>query len=190
VLAVVVAALGALLVAPVSAETPTEVAEEAADDGVFVSLGRSDVDEEALVAAVADAANRGVEMIVVAPRDPQPTAKAFARRLQELVEVEVAIVLPVDGPLEAYVAEDLSSSRPRAMETARGLADPARAVAVFADEVVTRSEPGRPAIIGQILRVLLLCSVVVGAVVLLETLIGRARRSAPSSGSARTPSRS
>lgn len=182
-LVVVLGLLGLLAAAllgagPAGAETPTEMADEVADDGVFVAAFRDDVDEAALVAAVEDARDDGLDLIVVVPGDPQPTAKAFARRLQERTEVEAALVLPADGPLEAYVIEDLSTARPRAVEAARALDDPAQAVATFAQELTTVHDPGRPAIVGQILRALLLFAVVIGAVVGIENLLGRNRRTA------------
>lgn len=179
VLGLVGLALTALLgVGPAGAESPTVMADEVAEDGVFVAAFRNDVDEAALIAAVEDARNNGLDLVVIVPGDPQPTAKAFARRVQELTEVDAVVVLPSDGPLEAYVMEDLSTARPRAVDAARTLADPARAVATFAEELTTVAETGRPAIVGQILRALLLFAVVIGAVIGVENFLVKPRRTA------------
>ena len=83
---------------------------------------------------------------------------------------------PSNGPVEAYVGEELAADRPRALNAARALVDPARAVGVFADELTTDADRGQPPIIGQILRALLLMAAIVGAVVLIEFLIGRLRQ--------------
>lgn len=166
-----------VLASPGSAESPTVLAEdELVDDGVFVSPVRFGIDEEALIAAVGDVRDGGLDLVVVAPADPEPTAKAFARRLQEKTEADAALVFPLEGEVQAYVVEDLSTARPRALEAARSLADPARAVEVFAEELTIEHEPGRPAIIGQILRALLLLAVVIGAVIAAENLIARNRQ--------------
>ncbi len=179
VLGVVVLATGAL---PASAESPSRVADGLADDGVFVGFGRDgDVDEAALAAAVADARRNDLDLVVVVPRDPQPSAKAFARRIQERTEADVAIVFPSEGPLEAYVIDELSSSRPRAIEAARVLGDPAMAVAAFTEELSTTEEAGRPPIVGQIIRALVICSLLIGAIVAIELAIDRVRRAAPAS---------
>lgn len=181
-LALVVAAVVATLAlgpSAASAESPSRVADGLVDDGVFVGFGRDDVDEADLAAAVADARGDGLDLVVVVPRDPQPTAKAFARRVQEWTEADVALVFPSDGPLEAYVIDELSSARPRAMEAARILDDPARAVATFAEELDPDESSGRPAIVGQIIRALVICSLLIGAVVAIELAIGRVRRATP-----------
>ncbi|MEM9561554.1 MAG: hypothetical protein AAGA93_02985 [Actinomycetota bacterium] len=164
-----------------SAESPTRVADGLVDDGVFVGFGRNDVDEATLVAAVADAQDRGLDLVVVVPRDPQPSAKAFARRIQEKTEAEVALVFPLDGPVEAYVLEDLSSARPRALDAARALDEPAAAIDAFAVELTTIDDSGRPPIVGQIFRALVVFSLLIGVVVAIELVVSRLRRPAAAS---------
>ena len=161
-----------------SAESPLEVAEEVADDGVFIGFGRSaEVDEEALIAAVEDARFDGLRLVAVVPLDPQPDAAAFARRVQEVTEADAALVFPSEGELETFVIEDLSGSRIRATETARGFSDPARAVQAFADEAMSEREAETPEIVGQILNALVLMTLAVGVIVALEQGISRLRRS-------------
>jgi hypothetical protein len=161
-----------------AAESPTEVAEELAIDGVFVGIGRNDVDEEALIAAVDDARFDGLRVVAVVPRDPQPTAAAYARRIQEQTDADAALVFPREGRLETYVVEDLSGSRIRATEAARQFSDPARAVEAFATEVTSTRETGTPEIVTQTLNALVLMTLVVGIVVALEQGISRLRRPA------------
>lgn len=166
--------------APVSAESPTEVAEQMADDGVFVSRARSDIDEDALVRAVQDVRFDGLRLVAVAPIDPQPDGKAYARRIREVVDADAALIFLDDGSLETAVIEDLSGGRIRANERARAATDPGRAVLVFARELTTEPERGRPALVGRlILAVILLASVIVIATVLEQSIrLAKARRRA------------
>ena len=162
--------------APVAAESPIEVAEAVAEDGVFIGFGRPGIDRDTLVAAVEDARFDGLRIVAIVPRDPQPNAAAYARRIQEQTDADAALVFPKDGVLETYVIEDLSASRIRATEAAREFADPALAVQAFADEVLSEREAGTPEIVGQIMNALVLMTVVVGVVVVLEQGISRLRR--------------
>ncbi|MGB5756293.1 MAG: hypothetical protein WBM50_05215, partial [Acidimicrobiales bacterium] len=150
--------------------------EEVADDGVFVGFGRDDIDEAALIAAVEDARFDGLRLVAVAPRDPQPTAAAFARRIQEQTEADAAIILPEDGQLETYVIEDLSTTRIRATEAAREFSDPARAVQAFATELGSTRETGTPPIVDQIMRALVLMALVIGVVVAIEQGVARLKK--------------
>lgn len=171
--------LGLVLIAPAaaSAETPGLVAEGAEDDGVFVGFQRFDIDEESLVAAVEDARFDGLRLVAVAPRDPQPDARAFARRVQEATEADAALVFPPEGPLETFVIDDLSSARVRATEAARGFSDPARAVEAFAVELSDNSAPETPPIVRQLMNGLVLLALIVGVVVAIEQILARVRRS-------------
>lgn len=177
-LAAALVALGYVVAAPiaVSAESPVLVAEEVAADGVYVAPGRTGFDEEALIAAVEDARFDGLRMVVVVPRDPQPTPSAFARRVQEQTELDAAVVFPAEGPLETYVIEDLSASRIRATEAAREFVDPTRAVEAFATEMMSVREAETPEIVNRILNALVLLTLVVGVVVALEMGIAWLRK--------------
>lgn len=167
-----------LLFAPaVVAEAPSEVAEELEDDGVFIGFGRREIDEAALIAAVEDARFDGLRLVAVAPRDPQPTAAAFARRIQEHTDADAAIIFPIEGVLETYVIEDLSTSRIRATEAAREFDDPARAVEAFALEIGSKRETGTPQIVDDIIRALVLMALVIGVVVLIEQGLALLKRS-------------
>jgi hypothetical protein len=160
-----------------NAESPIEVADELADDGVFVSFLRRDVDEDALIAAVEDARFDGLRLVAVVPADPQPTNAAFARRIQEQTDADAAIVFPREGPLETYVIEDLASSRIRATEVARQFDDPARAVEGFATELLSTREAETPEIVNQIMRALVIMALVIGVVVVIEQTVAHFKRS-------------
>lgn len=165
-----------LSVGVAQAETPTEVAEEVESDGVYVARGRDDIDEEAMAAVVQDQRFDGLRLVIVAPRDPQPTARAFARRVQEATDADIAIVFPIQGELEAYVIEDLGERKLRALTEARRLTDPVRSVETFAREITTEPEAETPAIIGQITRAVIYMAAGLLIIVLIEQLIAWFRR--------------
>lgn len=162
---------------PTAAETPGRVAEGVEDDGVFVGFRRIDIDEAALIAAVEDVRFDGLRLIAVAPRDPQPSAAAFARRVQEETDADVALVFPPDGQLETYVIEDLAAGRVRATLAAREFGDPARAVEAFAAEITSERESETPEIVGQLMNALVLMALVIGVVVAIEQIVAMIKRS-------------
>lgn len=148
-----------------------------ADDGVYVAFLRRDIDEAALIAAVEDARFDGLRLVAVAPTDPQPTASAFARRVQEQTDADAAIIFPSEGPLETYVIDDLSSSRIRATEAARQFTDPARAVQAFATELGSVRESETPEIVNEVMRALVIMALVIGLIVFIEQTIAAVKKS-------------
>lgn len=173
------AVTGVLVLAapPADAETPSRVAEGVENDGVFVGFRRLDIDEDALIAAVEDVRFDGLRLIAVAPIDPQPSAAAFARRVQEETDADAALVFPPDGQLETYVIEDLNSGRVRATEAARQFADPARAVEVFAAEITSERDSETPPIVRQLMNALVIMALIVGVVVAIEQIVAIIKRS-------------
>lgn len=169
---------------PVGAETPSELAEELAVDGVYVAPSRDDVDEAALEAVVEDLRFESLRINVVAPVDPVPDTKAFARRIQEKMSSDAAIVFPPPqtdpeaepAQLEAYAVDDLSDGLIRALSAARAEPDPAEAVRVFASELTVEPDAGRPAIIGRLILLGLLLAAVLGGVVVFERSNADGRR--------------
>ncbi len=174
------AAVVGLWSAPAAAESPTEVAEQLADDGVFVSRARSDIDEDALIRAVQDVRFDGLRLVAVAPIDPQPDGKSYARRIREVVDADAALLFLDDGTLETAVIEDLSGGRTRATQRARAASDPGRAVLVFAQELTTEPERGRPALVSRLILAVILLAVVISIITVLEQAVrlARARRRA------------
>ncbi len=168
--------LGLISLAPTAqAESPLDVAEELADDGVFVARARTDIDEESLASAIQQARFDGLRIVAVAPIDPQPSGSAYARRIQEVVDADAALVFLEDEPLETFVVNELSGGHIRAQQRARAVTDPGRAVLTFAQELTAEQQPSRPALIRQLMLLALLLAAVVGAMMLLENLLGDAR---------------
>lgn len=173
-LAVAATAVG-LWAAPAAAESPTEVAEQLADDGVFVSRARSDIDEASLIRAVQDVRFDGLRLVAVVPIDPQPDGKSYARRIREVVDADVALIFLEDGSLETDVIDDLSGGRTRAVQRARSASDPARAVLVFAQELTTEPDRGRPALVGRLILAAILLTVIIGILTAIEQAVRVAR---------------
>lgn len=159
-----------------AAESPVDLVGPLSEDGVYVAPGRTDVIEEAVVTAVEDVRFEGLRMVVVAPNDPQPDPASFARRVQEQTAADVAIVFPAEGPMEAYVIDDLSSSRLRAIDAGRSTDDPAQAVRAFAAELMTEPVQSTPPIFGRLITIGVLLTLALAAVVALEQVVVRNRR--------------
>lgn len=173
----VLVALGLLIPAGLAAaESPVALSEELATDGVYVSRVRTEIDEVALEAAVRQVQSDGLRLVAVAPIDPQPDGEAFARRIQEAVDAEAALIFMPDGTLETYVIDELNPARIRATEKAEAIADPARATLAFADELTSERTTGRPELIGQIITALVLLGVTIGLIVAIEQAVSANRR--------------
>ncbi|MDH5519473.1 MAG: hypothetical protein OEZ14_02955 [Acidimicrobiia bacterium] len=171
-----VVALGLLIAGPAAAESPVALSEELASDGVYVSRVRTEIDEVALEAAVQEVRSDGLLLVVVAPIDPEPDGESFARRIQEAVEADAALIFMPDGSIESYVIDELAPARIRATEKAEAIADPARATLAFADELTSQRTAGRPELIGQLIMALVLLGVTIGLIVAVEQAVGASRR--------------
>ncbi len=161
---------------PAAAESPTLVAEEVALDGVFVAQGRHDIDEELLAITVQQARARGLRLVVAAPIDPQPTALAFARRLQEASDADAAIVFPVGGGFEAHVIDELEADHLRALGAARSKASPVDAVEAFSAELLVEPSRDLPPIVNQLLTIVVLLALALAGAAALEQMLKRLLR--------------
>lgn len=186
IVAVIVATLvaflaGAVGATAVGAETPSEVAEAVAIDGVYVAPQRGEIDEVAVAEAIREARARGLRLIVAVPNDPQPDPAAFARRILEESDVDAALVFPAEGPVQSHVIDEFEAANLRALEAARSSADPAAAAASFTDELLTEPVRSVPPIVGQLVRWVLLMALVLAGAVGIERLLRRAfpRRRSP-----------
>ncbi|MDH3682901.1 MAG: hypothetical protein OEV40_23460 [Acidimicrobiia bacterium] len=168
-----VAALLVLIATPAGAESPVEVAEDLAVDGVFVAPGRTDLDEVAIAESIRQARARGLRLVVVAPNDPQPDASAFARRVLEASDADAALVFPTEGGLEAHVIDEFDSASLRALGAGRSKSNPVAAVEAFTDELLVQPATSVPPIVGQVLRIVLLLAVVLAGAVAIEQLLRR-----------------
>lgn len=159
------------------AESPTALASELAIDGAYVAPERTDVAEADLVEQTNHARALGLRLVVVVPNDPRPSPEAFARRILEATDSDVALVFPPGGGLEASVADDLQSPNLRALSAARSKADPVLATEVYIDTVLAEPSRSVPAVVSRTILAVLILAVALGAVVLAEQGIRRGARS-------------
>lgn len=170
--ALVAVVLALAAVTPAGAESPTEVAEELATDGVFVAPGR-EIDEAGLAVAVEEARARGLRLVVVVPNDPQPTVTAFARRVQEASDADVAIVFPIEGGVEAFAIEEFESAHIRSLTAARAKSSPVEAVETYTEQLLTEPTTSLPPIVGQLITIVVLLALVLAGAVAVEQLLRR-----------------
>lgn len=150
-----------------SAENPSDILAELADDGVYVAARRTaEVDPTLLLPVIERARVEGLSMYVLWPIEPQPTTSAFARRVQEAADVDVVLVFGPDGSLGSYVSEDYEEDAVRATNAARGLDEPATAADAFLTGLLEDPERDRPAIVNDLVRwiAILLGVLVAGAI--------------------------
>lgn len=171
-------AVGSFLAHPAAAEAPSDVATELADDGVYVSPRRtSEAEPGAYLPVIQDARVLGLTMGIVWPHDPQPNTGAFARRVQELTELDVVLVFGPDGVVGAHVSEDYDEDAVRALSAARAQTNPVEQAEAYLTGLTEEPVREQPAIVGELVRwiVILLVALVVAAVC--EQMIRQFKRS-------------
>ncbi len=172
---------------PASAETPTEVIAGSVDDGVFVAPTATQVDQAIvpeLAAVVASARSVGINLVIVAPVDPQPDAESFSFRVLQAAEfdavlmADAVLVLPPEGELEASVVDDYTDFVVPALEAARQAPTPQAAGEAFVARLDHDPDRSIPGTVRTIITVVALMLAVLGIAVVLERIVRRRRRSA------------
>lgn len=159
--AAVVVAL--LTVAPAAAENPSELQADLADDSIYVAPSRVDeVDAGPVVQVMERVRAEGLTVYVLWPDEPLPNTSAFARRVQELYEVDVVLVFGPEGQLGSHVSEDLEGDTIRALSAAREVEEPAEIVDAYLDGLLEEPVRPRPAIVNTLVRWI---AILVGALV-------------------------
>ena len=154
-------------------ESPLDLAEDLAVDGVYLAPGRTEIDEAAIADLVREARARGLRLVVVAPNDPQPNAEAFARRVLEASDADAALVFPPEGGLEANVIDEFESASLRALAAGRANVSPEAAVEAYTEELLVEPVRALPPIIGQLVRGVLFLALILAAAVGIEQLLRR-----------------
>lgn len=175
--ALVLGILGIFLwLAPVGAETPTEVVEQTAVDGVYIARGVDPIDETLLIPVVERAQREGIEMVIIAPRDPQPDPEAFALRVRQAAEADVALSLGPEGGIYASVVEDYEDGIIRALNAAEAETNPGAAADVFLTELTTEPDRPLPEVIRTVVKVVIYLVVLLLLAAIAEQLFRRWRR--------------
>lgn len=162
-----------LFAVPAGAEPPVDVV-TGAIDGVYIAPGR-DFDAAALAAIVDSAQARGVSMLITAPSDPQPEAAAYALRLRQLSEVDVALVFGLEGEVKGSVSEEYFDGFARAEKAAASASTPAQAADDFVAELMKEPPGGLPDIVKDVARYVMILALVIGIVTAAEMVL-RSRR--------------
>lgn len=165
--------------APAGAESPAVLSGELATDGVYVAPERADVDEVQLVEQVKQARALGLHLVIVVANDPWPTPTAFARRILEASDADVALIFPPGGGMEADVVPELQTNTDRAVTAARAKADPVTATGVFTKELLAKPERSVPAVLSRTILAVLILAVVLGAAVMIEQGVRRGSVNGP-----------
>jgi phage gp36-like protein len=150
-----------------SAENPSDVVPDLADDGVYVAPRRAaEVDPTAFLPVIERARIEGLSMYVLWPEEPQPNTGAFARRVQEATEVDVVLVFGPDGSRGNFVSEEYEEAAIRATSAARAFTEPVAEADAFLTGLLEEPVRDRPAIINDLVRwiAILLGVLVAGAV--------------------------
>lgn len=175
--AFVLGLLGLLLwLGPVDAETPSEVVDATSVDGVYIANGVGPIDENLLFPIIERAQRQGIEMIIIAPRDPQPDAEAFALRVRQAAEADVALLFGPDGGLFASVVEEYEDGLIRALDKGRVEATPDQVADAFFTELTTEPERPLPAVIWTVVKAVIYLLVLLILAAVAEQLFRRWRR--------------
>lgn len=165
-----------LWLGPVEAETPSEVVEETTADGVYIANGVGPIDESLLVPIVERAQREGIEMVIIAPRDPQPDAEAFALRVRQAAEADVALLFGPDGGIFASVVEEYEDGIVRALDRADAESTPDQAADAFLAELTTEPERPLPGVIWTVVKAVIYLLVLLLLAAVAEQLFRRWRR--------------
>ncbi|MDA3039570.1 MAG: hypothetical protein O3C27_08555 [Actinomycetota bacterium] len=174
-----------LAVDPASAETPTEVVAGLMDDGVFVAPTATQVDPSvvpALAAVVVSARSLGINLVIVAPADPQPDAESFSLRVLQAAEIDTSLLtdavllMSPDGELEASAADDYTDFVVPALDAARQAPSPQAASEAFVARLDHEPDRSLPATVRTVITVVVLMLAVLGLSVVLERMLRRQRR--------------
>lgn len=168
------AAVLAGLAGPAAAETPIDVVEAIADDGVYVAPGFViGVEDAEIAVAIAEARRQGLQIVAIAPRDPQPDAEAFGLRVLQAsgtAGYEVVVVFTEDGDHQVVVVDEYKDRILRSIEAARAAPDAADSIAAVTTALLAESEPSVPAAIDVVSGWIFTLIAILTAAVILDVL--------------------
>lgn len=175
-------AAAAILVVPFAAsavviENPSELQADLSDDAVYIAPRRAgQVDPGPVLPVIERARAEGLTMYVLWPDDPQPNTGAFARRIQELYEVDVVLVFGPEDQFGSFVSEDYEDGAVRALSAARQAEGPGAVVDAYLTGLLEEPERERPAIVNTLVRWIAILVAVLVAAAVGEQMIRQYRR--------------
>lgn len=148
-------------------ESAMLVAQALSVDGVYAASERPGIDRDQLVEQVKQARALGLRLVVVVPNNPEPTARAFARRILEGTGADAALIFPPTGGAEADVVPELTANSRAALAAASAKADPVAATQVYAQQLLAKPSRSLPAAYTRTgLLVVLLIGVLIAALMI------------------------
>lgn len=168
--AVLVMAVLVMALAPTAAaaESPNEVVEDLVD-GVYIATNRQgDATPEMFREAIDEATRDGIAMIVVVPRESIPYPEAFALRVRQAAEADIAVLFSEEGQVEASVAEELDDRAIPALDAARAAATPGEAATAYFVNLTEEPDREVPDIVRTITNWVFYLLLVLGVVVFIE----------------------
>jgi hypothetical protein len=163
-------------VRPASTQTPEQVRDALAPPGIVVAEGAAD--PVAIAAAVTRAREAGFELVVVVNvEDPRPDPDAYALRVRQLGVGDPVLVFGPGG--QFGVSSDVlhGTDLTRARDAAAQAASPQAATEAFTDALLTEPEDTVPALVEDLVRIVVIAlGVLVVSVVANEALRRNRRR--------------
>ncbi len=139
------------LAGPAAAETPIEVANAVADDGVYIAAGFDiDAEEADIAVAIAEARREGLEIIAIAPRSPQPDAESFGLRVLQAsgtAGYDAVVVFTEDGQHQVVVIDEYKNRILRSIEAAQQAPNAAASISAVTTAMLAEPDPSVPAAI-------------------------------------------
>lgn len=160
-----------------SAEEPDEVLQRLeASDGVYVaSSRRNDYDRDALIAALDQAEEQGLNAVVIVPSDPFPNNAAFALRVRQAGEYDLVISFGPEDEVDASLIGTNDADPLRALGQARLAPTPEGAVSAFLTDMVTVRVRETPSMVGTVLKWAIVLVCILAFAVALEAFVRKRR---------------
>lgn len=161
----------------VSAETPTEVIDFAADGGLYIAPSRLDAQPAQFADALAAARAADLNLLIVVPADAQPDARAFALRVRQAdAELDAVLVVATDHLVYTSVSDDYSDAQLRAASAAEEAAGPELAADAFVRELTVELVVETPEMYGKLMNYGALLMVLLAAAAIAEILWRQVRK--------------
>ncbi len=154
-----------------AAETPIDVVDAVADDGVYIAPGfKIDADEAEIATAIAEARRNGLEIVAIAPIAPLPDAESFGLRVLQAsgtAGYDAVVVFSEDGNHQIAVVDEYKDRILRSIEAAQQAPNAADSISAVVTALLAEPEPSVPAAIDVVSGwVFTLIAILAAAVVL------------------------
>ena len=162
------------LAGPAAAETPIEVVEAIADDGVYIAPGfEIDGDTAEMAVAIAQARRQGIKIVAIAPNEPLPDAEAFGLRVLQAsgaAGYDAVLVFTEDGDHQIAVVDEYKDRILRSIQAAQQAPNAADSISAVATALLAEPEPSVPAAIDVVSGWVFTLIAILAAAVILDVI--------------------